>query len=220
MNLYDLPPEIISGISQYLSIDQLLNVCETSTYGYKICRDNTLWKNLSKNRYTVTTKPNNLSWYEYFVQLYNNAQLNSIQFDILTIANKYFPEQINFLKDLHNFNSYTFTQSIGKKYIPMPLDSVVLILNINDYKSQDTYCFVGIIDPDKLSKSPLYIDGNGNLYSYGHRGYNLTPIQNDILNNIGVLTQKDPEEIQYTVKLTKLQLHELPYINFETSNDM
>lgn len=220
MDLYNLPPEIISDISQYLSLDQLLNICQTSKYGYQVCRDDYLWKSLLNTRYNITSKPKTLSWYEYFIEVYNSAQLTTTQFEILRKVNELFPKEIQFLKFLKNYDSYSLTQTIGRRRTQTPLTSVVITYNVNDYRSEDTYAFVGVIDVDRLSKSPLLIDSGGNLLSSGYRGYTLTPEQLHILKDTGVLTQKDPEQIQYTVELTRLQLFELEYINLNTEGDV
>ena len=62
-------PEVDIRIINYLDDDDLFNICTSNNYTASLCRGDDLWKERLQGKHDIMTKPENLTWREFYIIL-------------------------------------------------------------------------------------------------------------------------------------------------------
>lgn len=114
MDIDKLPVEIVMNVLSFLYPRDLRSVCLASVHLYNLCKDDSIWKNLSHKIYKLSYKtcPNN-SWFDEFFNIETRYRLTVTQRNILTKVKRYFP---SVFKTLCNFGD-TYTTHVTERPI-------------------------------------------------------------------------------------------------------
>lgn len=197
MELSQFPEETLVNILINLSPEELLNYCETSTMGARICRDDTLWELLYREKFGREKKilPEK-TWYDNYIRLYELTKLNPGQIQIL--------QQVKFNKP-EVWNDLLVMADIQRRvphedYIPM-----IVVYKVNNTGKIASY----IAHIRHVYKSRLCVV-NHKIVSYGGEvGHDIQKYERETLEKRGYLVQITNDYVEYSVMLRQEQLDHL-----------
>ena len=207
MDSFTLPEETLLNILKNLSAEELLNYCETSTQGRRICQDDTLWHTLYMQKFNISTKIiDTQPWFINYILAYRLSLLTPQQMQILKYIKRNYPDKWNLLLQIIDLQQLNLQQN----YIP------IVITYSNDYTKGEKVANVGTIEDTTDLIRGLYILNNRVLQQRFPIGF-LSIQEREILNNTGYVEQTKQNQyensVEYIVLLNNLQWNAVKQIN-------
>lgn len=214
MDSFNIPEETVLNILQNLSPEELLNYCETSTQGRRICQDDTLWHTLYIQKFNISNKINDTQpWFINYVLAYRLSLLTPQQRDLLKYIKLSYPDKWNLLLQIIDLQQLNLQQNNGQNYIP------IVVTYTNNYTTGKKVVNIGTIEDTTDLIRGLYILNNRVLQQRFPIGF-LNIQEREILNNTGYVeqTKQNPYEnsTEYIVLLNNLQWNTVKQIKQPT----
>lgn len=149
---------LINQLIPLLKSSDIKKLCLVNPNMRKLCQNERLWENLSRQHFNSNVKPNTISWFEFYVQSYKSRDLILKKYpdsptkpDKLSYFEYYNLLDISRIIELTKQKTMRIKVNVGNVYIIPDITTIRMLLKQIEEKAEivgNYYVFFGISEKD------------------------------------------------------------------------